>query len=338
MMQARNTSIFFLFFCLILVSSCHKVKEATVTESIEYEEVSVGRYDKLLIEYVRFNSFSALQKMNTEYRQPTKLLIENVLALGQVDDDYILYKLRTFYSDTTLLHLMADVEARYPNLDNVEKELTRGFGELKKEVPTLHIPTIYAQISALNESIVLSDSMLGISLDKYMGEDYPLYKRFYYDYQCQTMRPVRIVPDCFVFYLMGQYPLPKNEKRTLLDVILHYGKINYVVKTILKTSSKDVLGYSEKEKQWCRDNRKEVWEFVEKNNHLGVTDPMLIRQYTKPAPSKGYLGNDAPALLGTWLGAQIVNSYMKHHKEVSLQQLLEMTDYHKMFEDSQFEP
>ena len=67
---------------------------------------------------------------------------------------------------------MADVETRFPNLDEVEKGLTKGFKKLKKEVPEIKIPLVYSQVSAFNESIVLSDTLLGISLDKYMGEDY----------------------------------------------------------------------------------------------------------------------------------------------------------------------
>ena len=62
--------------------------------------------------------------------------------------------------------------------------LNKGFRKLKKEVPGTKVPFVYSQISAFNESIILVDTLLGISLDKYMGEDYPLYKRFYYDYQC----------------------------------------------------------------------------------------------------------------------------------------------------------
>ena len=85
-------------------------------------------------------------------------------------------------------------------MDEVEKGLNKGFRKLKKEVPDTKVPFIYSQVSAFNESIILVDSLLGISLDKYMGEDYPLYKRFYYDYQCRSMRPERIVPDCFAFY------------------------------------------------------------------------------------------------------------------------------------------
>ena len=108
--------------------------------------INVIRYDKLLNEYVRSNSFSALQKMNMDYRQPTKILIEEVLGLGQVSDDTISQKLKKFYSDTTLLRLMADVEIRYPNLDEVEKGLTKGFENLRKEIPSFHTPVVYSQI------------------------------------------------------------------------------------------------------------------------------------------------------------------------------------------------
>ena len=65
------------------------------------------------------------------------------------------------------------------------------------------------------------DSILGFSIDKYMGADYPLYNRFYYDYQCRNMEPDRIVPACFTFYLLNQYPLPWQPGRTLLDMIMH---------------------------------------------------------------------------------------------------------------------
>lgn len=60
----------------------------------------------------------------------------------------------------------------------IEKKLTKGFKQLKKEVPSLPVPHFYAQLSALNQSVVVGDSIVGFSIDKYMGADYPLYKRF----------------------------------------------------------------------------------------------------------------------------------------------------------------
>lgn len=326
----------FLLFMSILFVSCWMSTDKGVEHQKE-EDVSVLRYDKLLNEYVRSNSFSALQKMNMEYRQPTKILIEDVLSIGQVGDDTISQKLKTFYSDTTLLRLMNDVDERFPNLDRLEEGLTKGFKKLIKEVPSMRVPIIYTQVSALNESIVLTDSLLGISLDKYMGEDYPLYKRFYYDYQRRTMRPDRILTDCFLFYLMGQYPFPSEDRISLINVMLHYGKINYVVQQILgKRSVYEVLGYSKAEQQWCSSNDKRVWEYMVSNGHLYASDPMLIRQYMKPSPVTVFFGEGAPPLIGTWLGARIISEYMKHHKQVSLQQLLDMTDYKLILEESNY--
>lgn len=61
---------------------------------------------------------------------------------------------------------------------------------------------------------------------------------------------------------------------------------------------------------------------------------MIVRKYMKPAPFTAFFGENAPALIGTWMGTCIVSSYMKKHKDVSLQQLLETTDYHRMLQES----
>ena len=208
----------------MLFTSCG-ISTGKGTEQKE-EEISVLRYDKLLSEYVRSNSFSAMQKLTMDYRMPTKILIEDILSIGTVKDDTISQRLQKFYSDTTLVRLLSDVEAKYPNLDEVEKGLSKGFRKLKKEVPDTKVPFIYSQVSAFNESIILVDSLLGISLDKYMGEDYPLYKRFYYDYQCRSMRPERIVTDCFSFYLLSRYDMDYHDGTCLIDMMIHSGKIN----------------------------------------------------------------------------------------------------------------
>ena len=327
--------LFFILMALLAVSC--RLSTGNGMEHQKQGEISVLRYDKLLNEYVRSNSFSALQKMNMEYRQPTKILIEDVLAIGRVGDDTISQKLKTFYSDTTLLRLMNDVDDRFPNLDQLEEGLTKGFKKLIKEVPGIRIPIIYSQVSALNELIVLTDTLLGISLDKYMGEDYPLYKRFYYDYQRRTMRPDRILPDCFIYYLMGQYPFPFENGNGLVDVMLHYGKINYAVQQILGNPSiYEVLGYSKAEKKWCKSNEERVWEYMVTNGHLYARDPMLIRQYMRPSPVTAFFGEGAPPLIGTWLGSRIISEYMKNHKQISLQQLLSMTDYKLMLEESNY--
>lgn len=333
-MKLRNSLLYILIG--MLFAAC-ELSTGTVSEQ-KKGEISILRYDKLLSEYVRSNSFSAMQKLSMEYRQPTKILIEDVLAIGTVKDDTISQRLQKFYSDSTLLRLMKDVEAKYPNLNEVEKELGKGFRKLKKEVPDTKVPFIYSQVSAFNESIVLVDTLLGISLDKYMGEDYPLYKRFYYDYQCRTMRPERIVPDCFVFYLLSRYGMIYHEGTCLIDLMMHSGKINYVVQTLLGHDDiGETMGYSKEENEWCKENEKVIWDYICANDHLHARDPMVIRYYMKPAPAVEMLGVQAPAMIGTWVGARIIAAYMKKHKDMKLKDLLEMTDYREMLSESNYQ-
>lgn len=331
-MKARRYVILLLTVALLVVCWI-SVGDLDSQESDNH--ISVVRYDRLQNEYARFNSVSALQKMNTTYGWATQILVEEILAIGSVSDSDANEKIKVFYSDSTLLQLMDDVETKFEDLTAIEEELNKGFKRLRKELPSLVIPTVYSQVSALNESIVVADSLLGISLDKYMGENYPLYNRYYYDYQCHSMRPDRIVPDCFVFYLIGGYPLPPLRNWTLLERMIRQGQIYYAVQKALDYSSiSDVIGYSDIEEKWWSENRSEVWEYLVRNQMLTSTDPRVIRWLMYPAPSSSFFGENSPAFIGICMGAEIVSSYMKKNKKVTLEELLHTTNYYDILEGS----
>lgn len=332
----RKTIVLTLVICL--VSSCGWKKTDFLERSGE-DGISIVRYDRLQNEYINYNSFSALQKMNTTYIPMTQLLVEDILSLGDMYEEDINKKVYDFFSDTTLLRLMADVEAKYANTGHLEKDLGKAFAKLKEEIPAMRIPRFYTQVSALNESVVINDTLVGISLDKYMGEDYPLYSRFYYGYQCRSMKPERIVPDCLFFYLFGEYPMPEGNVRNLLNLIINQGKFYYIIQQLLGySSSGDVIDYTDEEKKWCRNNRKKVWEYMVHNRHLYATDPMVIRRYVRQAPFTSYFGEGSPSMIGTWLGLEIVSSYMKHNKDVSIGELLDMHDHAQILNLSHFKP
>lgn len=321
--------------CVCLGACQWKLSGSSVDADLE---VKVCRYDKLLNEYVSLNSFTALQKMNTEYPQETKLLVEEVLGVGMIGDDGVNDRLRAFYADTNIVQLTKDAMVKFEDMKPIEHDLTEGFRALKKELPDLVVPRVYAQLSALNQSVVVGDGILGFSVDKYMGSDYPLYARYYYDFQRRTMEPSRIVPDCFMYYLISEYPLiGVMGSNMLIEHMLHAGKVHWVIKKILDYDSfAEEMGYTKAEEEWCEENEERVWNYLLDSGYLTSFDPMLIRTYVLPAPNTYTFGADAPYQLGVWLGVQIVDSYMKHHKEVTIKQLLEESDYRKIYEESQF--
>lgn len=163
--------LLFILLSVIAFASCQSDMQSG--DALSDRRIKVFRYDRLQYEATVMNSISAIQKMNMDYPQATRILIEDVLMLGSVDAPDINERLCTYYSDSVLLRLMEEAEEKFSDMTPIEERLTEGFKRLKKEIPSLPVPQVYAQISALNQSVVVGDSLLGISLDKYMGEDYP---------------------------------------------------------------------------------------------------------------------------------------------------------------------
>ena len=193
-----------ILFCLIilLIAACGVgLWSLFVVEDSGVEEVRIERFDRLLDEYVSLGSGTALHRMNTEYPQQTKLLIEDVLAMGQVSDPDVERKLRYVFLDSTVQVLLDEVHRQYGDVSDLERDFKLAFEELRKKDPSFRTPQIYAQISCLNQSIVVTDSLIGISLDKYLGSDFPLYQEFYSPEQRQQMNRDAIVTDAMSAYL-----------------------------------------------------------------------------------------------------------------------------------------
>ncbi len=218
---------------LFLCSACG-FKLKSNNDEQDASHISVERYDRLQSRYLITGDFSALQQMNTEYPIETRTLVEKMLQIGDVSDHNINEKFLRFYQDSTLQTLISDAESEYANMDDLNAGFRKAFGQLKKWLPNMPLPRIYAQIGALDQSIVVGEREIGISLDKYMGPKYPLYRRYGYSQeQLNTMGRNYIVPEATIFYLLSLYPMSGYDHRTQKEKDLHMGKVMWVVNKAL---------------------------------------------------------------------------------------------------------
>ena len=185
--------------------------------------LEIDRYDRLEYRYLTTGDFSALQQMNTEYPIETR----------EITDPDINTKFLKFYQDTTLQSVIAAVESEYANTEDLDHQFSAAFTRLKQALPNITIPRVYAQISALDQSVVVGNGTIGISLDKYLGPNYPLYAKFYSPTQRKQMSREYILPDCMTFYLVSIYPLQHFESRPQLERDLQIGKIQWIVNQIM---------------------------------------------------------------------------------------------------------
>lgn len=219
--------VFYILLAAMLITSC-EMKLKPNDEEEEEQDIEVLRYDRLESRYLTTGDFSALQQMNISYPLETRTLIEEILKLGQVNDPKINSKFLNLYQDSIPQTIIADAEFAYADMSDLNREFTQAFARLRQWFPNLHVPNIYAQITTLDQSVVVGNQSIGFSLDKYLGEDYPIYAKYYSEEQRKEMTREMIVPDCISSYLMSQYQMKDWENRSQLDFDMHIACVMWI--------------------------------------------------------------------------------------------------------------
>ena len=235
-LMIRVRQLFILALLLMAVCMGCQWQAEKAEEHDQEQDVVIERYDRIESMYLSMADFAALHQMRTDYPVQTRTLIENVLQLGPVNDPEINNRLLVFFQDSTLQALVAEVERQYKDVGDLNKQLTNAFRRLSKLFPEIQLPHVYTQIGSLDQSIVVTDSLLGISLDKYLGVDHPIYLRYGYTEQQRSMMTREyIVPDCLGFYLLSLYPLTDAESLSDEQHLWHMSKIQSVVNQVMGT-------------------------------------------------------------------------------------------------------
>ena len=219
---------------MALLVACQIKLKPNEDESGSTGRIEVQRYDRLQSRYLTTGDFSALQQMNIEYPMETRTLVEDVLQIGEVNDPEINSKFLNFYQDTILQSIIAEAELQYASMKDINRQFADAFKQLEKLLPKLPLPVIYSQIGALDQSIVVGNNTIGISLDKYLGTGYALYQKYYTEQQRSTMQRSYIVPDALSFYILSHYPLKNHDSCSQAQRDMHMAKVMWVVNRAMR--------------------------------------------------------------------------------------------------------
>jgi hypothetical protein len=218
------------------------------------------------------------------------------------------------------------------DLEGLFKHIKYYFSNFK----TPNVVTANSDVDYRNK-IFISDNMLVISLDNYLGSDH-----FFYEgipsYVVENMKESQIISDVASIY--SQMYAPKIQSRTFLAQMIYYGRILYLKDLWLTNASDEVkIGYSQEKLKWIQENETQVWRNFVENEYLYSTNPKLVSRFINPAPfSKFYLeiDNESPGMVGRYIGWQIVKSYMDNNN-VGLDKLLTLSE-EEIFKKSKYKP
>ena len=297
-------------------------------------KLSITRFEQ---ELFSAKDFSVLEKKHSAF---FKLYCEQILQGGDKSHLIESDKLLTgFVNNASIKGLYDTVEKKFADFNPYEHELSKAFEYHQYYFPKSKLPKIYTFISEFSYGCITADSIVGIGLDLFLGEDYPYYKSLDFpNFIIKKCTPKNVVISAMKAY--GQSMVKQdNSKRKLIDKMVEAGKTMYYLEKVLPYTDDSLkMGYSNIQLAWCHYNEYKIWEFFIKHNLLFTTDVFDIGHYIGDAPVTPGMPPASPGNIGTWVGWQIVKQYMQAHTEITFTQLMNETDGQKILEASKYKP
>ena len=241
--------------------------------------------------------------------------------------------------DTLQQQLYLEVFKKFPNEYKLDQDLEDLFQHIKYYFPQFITPKVIITTSEVDyrNKIILSNELLILSLDNYLGNKHPYYEHIP-NYISQNMKETQITSDIASVY--AQKWIPRSRNRTFLEQMVYFGKTLYLKDLWLPNNlDSEKIGYTKDEFTWIEENETEVWRNFVENEFMYSTNPKLVTRFINPAPfSKFYLeiDNDSPGMVGRYIGWQIVRSYMKNNKS-NIEKLLTLSA-EELFNQSKYKP
>lgn len=241
--------------------------------------------------------------------------------------------------DPLQVELLAEVENAFSDFEDERQEIEFLFKHVKYYFPEFEVPKVVTLTSDVQYTnrIILTDSLLLIGLDNYLGADH----RFYRDIQNYIKAGLDkqyLVSD--VASAFAKKVVHKPEDRSFLSKIIYYGKELYLKDKLLPlTTDAQKINYSEEQLVWAKTNEEPIWRNFIEQEHLYSTDNKLAQRFLEPAPFSKFgldLDNESPGRIGRYLGWQIVKAFMNKNG-VSLQQMLQLPAA-EIFKKSNYKP
>lgn len=314
--------IAFSFLLFLSLFSCDQNSELEKTIKSLPIEVKVERFDQ------------AFMKMKAEHLRYLKMPYP-FLFPKHIPDSVFLNRTQ----DPIQKMIQSSVDSVFMDFETTEKDLISLYKHIKYYRPSLVKPrliSVYSDVDYRNR-VIVTDSIVIIGIDNYLGADHPFYEGFY-KYVKKNLKKDQIVMDLADTYAARWINEPK--RNTFLAELIYQGKKLYL-KDLWVPSAEDStkIGYTKEELQWAQDNAFYIWQYFVENELLYSTDPKLLSRFIAPAPFSRFnlgLDSESPGGIGRYIGWKIVKSYVNNNDN-SLIQLLQM-DAQTIFNKSKYKP
>lgn len=347
----RNVKLILFVLIVISLSGCNSCNKTKSREKPDVSNIAINvqlqRFDKDLFELNKSNcDEQQVEAMRNKYGSFYDFYVSQfVIGPRPPGDTAHIEKeaLQKFLSDAYIRHIQDSISYYFADTKDIEESLTQSLKYFKSYFPDAIIPKVVTVNSGFALGAFTYDKdLLGIGLDMYLGGNNPDYDSAgIYEYVQHKMRREYITRNSmevlYNFYF-GDEQL--SHGKNLVEAMVDKGKKMYFLSYVLPDAPDSlIVGFTEKQTQWCEQNEIEIWKFLNDKDLLYKDNYMDQKRYLDEGPTIAGMPAEAPGNIGSWIGLQIVRKFMKETgRNVSLKDLLMKYDSKTILEKAKYRP
>lgn len=234
--------------------------------------------------------------------------------------------------------LFTQTEAAYGDFSAELDDFARAFKIIKYYYPNFKAPTIKTAVTGLSYDMYISDSLIIVGLDYYLGKQAKYRPAGIPGYILKRYQQPYLVPQVMLLF-SNQFNKTDYSDQTALAEMIYYGKSYYFAKHTVPCAPDSLFtGYTAEETKDINDHEQVIWASLLENQMLYTTSQPMKDKFLSERPKTLEIGEKCPGRIGRWIGWRIVNKYMEEHPDVQLPQLMKITDTQKIFTESKYKP
>lgn len=330
-MQTKALLLITLIAVPVVFGCCSRKRAIPDISKIEMEPVKVHRYEKALFSINPDSLQIGVKAIASEFP---------VFLEADLDDPQNIFQLYEFITDPLNQQLYKEVVLEYPDLSELEEELTKALKYFIYYFPDKPVTTFYTYVSGLvfEQPVQIFNGNMIIALDMYLGSELEAYRKMRMPvYQIERMNRDHIVKDAMKdFYYYHFLERPAGD---FLSRMINRGKQLYFLDLVLPETPDHIkIGYRQEQINWCFNNEANLWGFMIQNDILYKNDTPLIRKFFIDGPFTSDFTSESPARLGEWMGWMIVRAFMENNPDTTFDQLVNDLDARTILNNSGYKP
>jgi hypothetical protein len=232
--------------------------------------------------------------------------------------------------------LLMEVHRVFGNNDELKDQFSAAFKNLKLYYPDFNPPKIQTVISGLETDVLISDSLVIVGLDYFLG-DGAKYRPNMYEYMLKRYHKNFVVPSVVLLYgISERFNKTNVADKTILADMVAYGKAYAFARHILPSTPDSVLtGYTQKEIDGVLYNEQAIWKRMIEDQVLFGTSHMVKQKYIAERPKTLEISAQCPGRIGMWVGWRIADNYLAETGK-KLPDLMREADAQKIFKMSRY--